>query len=38
MGTNAGAISDVLPAKEIVDRMVADAKDCIQRGASMAKL
>ncbi|KAG8766650.1 hypothetical protein FRC12_006729 [Ceratobasidium sp. 428] len=35
MGTVAAVIKDVLPAKVIVDNMVADAVKCIQAGNAM---
>lgn len=38
MGTVAGSIHDILPAKEIVDSMVEGARECLKRGVSMAKL
>ncbi|KEP48024.1 2-nitropropane dioxygenase [Rhizoctonia solani 123E] len=36
MGNVAAIIKDVLPAKTIVDNMVAEALDCIHRGNAMA--
>jgi hypothetical protein len=37
MGNVAAVIKDVLPAKTIVDNMVAEAVECINRGSSMVR-